>query len=126
VATREVKFSDATSALRVGGDRFTNAIKDHDGRELAASFFVDSPDDQKNLDWLLAKLRAADVNFRVTRTQPGRPNVQNTEATADVVFTFSWTANGRNYDKKAKFRVSSRKVGDSWTIATLRSMDKLE
>jgi serine/threonine-protein kinase len=126
VATREVKFSDATSALRVGGERFTNAIRDHDGRELAASFFVDSPDDQKNLDWLLAKLRTSDANFHVTRTQPGRPNVQNTEATADVVFTFSWTANGRNYDKKAKFRVSSRKAGDSWAIATLRSLDKLD
>ena len=126
VATREVKFTDATSALRVGGDRFINAIKDHDGRELAASFFVDSPDDQKNLDWLLAKLRATDANFRVTRTQPGRPNVQSTDATAEVVFTFSWTANGRNYDKKAKFRVTSRKAGDSWSIATLRSLDKLD
>ncbi|HKN67006.1 MAG TPA: Ig-like domain-containing protein [Gemmatimonadaceae bacterium] len=126
VATREVKFSDATTALRVGGDRFINAIKDHDGRELSAAFFVDSPDDQKNLDWLLGKLRASDANFRVTRTQPGRPNVQNAEATADVVFTFAWTANGRNYDKKAKFRLNARKSGDSWAIATLRSMDKLE
>ena len=126
VATREVKFSDATSALRVGGDRFINAIKDHDGRELSAAFFVDSPDDQKNLDWLLGKLRASDANFRVTRTQPGRPNVQSAEATADVVFTFAWTANGRNYDKKAKFRLSARKSGDAWAIATLRSMDKLE
>ena len=126
VATREVKFSDATSALRVGGDRFINAIKDHDGRELSAAFFVDSPDDQKNLDWLLAKLRATDANFRVTRTQPGRPNVQGSEATADVVFTFSWTANGRNYDKKAKFRLNARKAGDAWSIATLRAMDKLE
>ena len=126
VATREVRFSDATSALRVGGDRFTNAIRDRDGRELAAAFYVDSPDDQKNLDWLLAKLRATDANFRVTKTQPGRPNVQNAEATADVVFTFAWTANGRNYDKKAKFRVNARKVGDSWAIATLRSLDKLE
>ena len=126
VATREVRFSDATSALRVGGDRFINAVKDHDGRELAAAFFVDSPDDQKNLDWLLAKLRASDANFRVTKTQPGRPNVQSAEATADVVFTFSWTANGRNYDKKAKFRLSARKVGDSWAIATLRSLDRLD
>ena len=126
VATREVRFSDATSALRVGGDRFINAVKDHDGRELAAAFFVDSPDDQKNLDWLLAKLRASDANFRVTRTQPGRPNVQATDATADVVFTFAWTANGRNYDKKAKFRLSARKVGESWAIATLRALDKLE
>jgi serine/threonine-protein kinase len=126
VATREVKFSDATSALRVGGDRFINAIKDHDGRELSAAFFVDSPDDQKNLDWLLGKLRANDANFRVTRTQPGRPNVQNTDATAEVTFTFAWTANGRNYDKKAKFRLSARKSGDAWAIATLRSLDKLE
>ena len=126
VATRELKFSDAASALRVGGDRFINAIKDRDGRELAAAFFVDSPDDQKNLDWLLAKLRAGDANFRVTRTQPGRPNVQSAEATADVVFTFAWTANGRNYDKKAKFRLTSRKLGDAWAIATLRSLDKLE
>ena len=74
----------------------------------------------------LAKLRASDANFRVTRTQPGRPNVQSTDATADVVFTFAWTANGRNYDKKAKFRLSARKTGDSWAIATLRALDKLE
>ena len=126
VASREVKFSDAPSALRVGGDRFINAIKDHDGRELAAAFFVDSPDDQKNLDWLLAKLRDGEANFRVTRTQPGRPNVRDNEATADVVFTFAWTVNGRNYDKKAKFRLNARRSGDSWAIATLRSMDKLE
>jgi hypothetical protein len=126
VASREIKFSDAVSALRVGGDRFQNAIKDHDGRELSASFFVDAPDDQKNLDWLLTKLRDNDANFRVTHTQPGRPSVRDAEATTEVVFTFAWTANGRNYDKKAKFRLSTRRGGDSWSIATLRSLDRLE
>ena len=126
VATREVKFSDGTAALRAGGDRFVNAIKDRDGRELSAAFFVDSPDDQKNLDWLLARLRDNDANFRITRTQPGRPAVRDNEATSEVVFTFAWTANGRNYDKKAKFRLNARKTGESWAIATLRSVDRLE
>ena len=60
-----------------------------------------------------------------TRTQPGRPNVQNAEAAAEVVFTFSWTANGRSYDKKAKFRVNARKLGDV-AIATLPRWTSLD
>jgi eukaryotic-like serine/threonine-protein kinase len=127
VASRAVTFSDAQTALRGGADRFVNAIHDRDGRELAAAFFVDSPDDQKNLDWLLAKLRATDANFRVTRAQQtGRPSVHDADATSDYVFTFAWTQNGRNREQKAKFRVSTRRLNDAWAIATLRGLDKLE
>jgi hypothetical protein len=127
VASRAVTFSDAPAAFRGGADRFINAIHDRDVRELSAAFFVDSPDDQKNLDWLLAKLRASDANFHVTRAQPtGRPSIHDTDATSDYVFTFAWTQNGRNREQKAKFRVNSRRINDAWAIATLRAVDRLE
>jgi len=126
VASRTITFTDAPAALRAGADRFANAIRDHDGRELAAVFFVDSPDDQKNLDWLLEKVHSNEANLRVTRTQPGRPAVREAEATSDVVFTLAWSVNGRNKDTKAKFRLRSAKNGQSWSIATLRALDRLE
>jgi uncharacterized protein YjdB len=127
VASRAVTFSDAPTAFRGGAERFVNAIHDRDGRELAAAFFVDSPDDQKNLDWLLAKLRASESNFRVTRAQQtGRPSIHDTDATSDYVFTFAWTQDGRNREQKAKFRLNARRVNDVWAIATLRAVDRIE
>lgn len=126
VVSRMMTFSDAPTALRGGTDRFMNAVRDRDGRELAAAFFVDSPDDQKNLDWLLDKLRTADANFHVARAQLGKANVHDADAATDVAFTFAWTANGRTREQKAKFHVTTRHTGDNWSIGTLRSLDRLQ
>ena len=122
-----VTFSDGPSALRNGTERFVTAIAQHDARELTAVIFVDSPDDQKNLDWLLEKVRSGDANLRVTKAQQGRASVRDAEATSDVSFTFAWTtSNGQAKETKAKFRARATKGAEGWTGATLRSLDKLE
>jgi hypothetical protein len=122
-----VTFNDGQSALRNGTDRFVTAISQHDARELTAVIFVDSPDDQKNLDWLLEKVRSGDANLRVTKAQQGRASVRDAEATSDVSVTFAWTtSNGQAKETKAKFRARATKGAEGWTGATLRSLDKLE
>jgi serine/threonine protein kinase len=127
VSTPVVTFSDGPSALRNGTERFLTAISQHDARQLTAVIFVDSPDDQKNLDWLLDKVRSGDVNLRVTKAQSGRASVRDAEATSDVSFTFAWlTPNGQTKETKAKFRARATKGAEGWTGATLRSLDKLE
>jgi hypothetical protein len=104
-----------------------NAVRDHDAREVAASFFVDSPDDQKNLDWLLDKVRSSDANFRIKPpAQISKPSVRDADANSDVVFTFVWSANGRNVEKRARFHAHAKKSGDAWTIGTIQAVDRLE
>jgi serine/threonine protein kinase/uncharacterized protein YjdB len=126
VSARAVTFTDAQSALRSGADRFLAAIADHDARQLAAAYYVDSPDDQKNLDWLLDKARTADANLHVTRAQTGKPSVKDAEATSDIVFTFAWTMpNGQTKETKAKFRARATRGSEGWLAATLRSLDQL-
>ena len=114
VVARVVTFSDAQSALRSGVDRFVTAVGEHDARQLAAVVYVESPDDQKNLDWLLEKVRSQDANFRVTRPQISRPSVRDAQANSDVNFTFAWVApNGQSKERKVKFRAQTTKVGIS-------------
>ncbi|HEY2853289.1 MAG TPA: Ig-like domain-containing protein [Gemmatimonadaceae bacterium] len=127
VAARVVTFNDGAAAVRGGAERFMTAIRDHDAREVAASFYVDSPDDQKNLDWLLDKVRSSDANFRIKPpAQISKPSVRDTDANSDVVFTFVWSANGRNVEKRARFHAHARKSGDAWTIGTIQAVDHLE
>jgi uncharacterized protein YjdB len=129
VTARTVTFPDATSALRSGADRFLAALGNHDVRQLTAAMYVDSPDDQKNLDWLLDKARSSDANLHVTRApQASRVNTRDAEATQDFVFTLAWTApNGQSHESKYKFRArSTRADGGVWSAATLRALDKLE
>ncbi|PYP68756.1 MAG: hypothetical protein DMD26_01095 [Gemmatimonadetes bacterium] len=127
VVARVVTFSDAQSALRSGVDRFVAAVGEHDARQLAAVVYVESPDDQKNLDWLLEKVRSQDANFRVTRPQISRPSVRDAQANSDVNFTFAWVApNGQSKERKVKFRAQTTKATEGWTLATLRAVDRLE
>ena len=127
VSSPVVTFSDGPSALRNGTERFLAAISQHDARQLTAVIYVDSPDDQKNLDWLLEKVRSGDANLRVTKAQSGRPSVRDAEATSDISFTFAWLMpNGQAKETKAKFRARATKGAEGWTGATLRSLDKLE
>jgi uncharacterized protein YjdB len=72
VAARTQTFTDAAAALRHGTERFLSAIAEHDARQLAGVIFVETPDDQKNLDWLLEKVRSGDANLRGTKAQSGR------------------------------------------------------
>ena len=117
----------ANSALRSSTDRFVSSINAHDAKQVQASMALESADDQKNLDWLLDKARSATANLRVTRAQSSRPNVRDTEATAEVGFTFEWTApNGQSRETKAKFRARSTRAGEGWAAATFKAVDKLE
>ena len=121
------RYPDAQSAVRAGVDRFRAAIADHDSRELSAAVFVDTPVDQQNLDWLLDKLRAAGSNLKVAKVQPAKPNVSDTEANLDVTLTLSYTGpNGKTRETKAKFRSHTARSGDSWPVATVRALDKLQ
>jgi hypothetical protein len=128
VSAKSVTFTDATSALRSGADRFTLALSNHDARQLTAVMYVDSPDDQKNLDWLLDKTRSTETNLHVTHAQQqGRVNTRDTEATQDFVFTLAWTTpNGQSHEAKYKFRARSTRAEGAWAGATLRAIDKLE
>jgi hypothetical protein len=121
------RYPDAQAAVRAGVDRFRAAIADHDTRELSAALFVDTPDDQRNLDWLLDKLRAAGSNLKVTKVQAGRPSISDAEANLDVTLTLSYAApNGKTRETKAKFRSHTSRSGDSWPVATVRALDKLQ
>jgi hypothetical protein len=128
VTAKTVTFTDPISALRSGADRFTLALSNHDARQLTAVMSVDSPDDQKNLDWLLDKTRSTEANLRVTRAQQqSRVNTRDAEATQDLVFTLAWTTpNGQSHEAKYKFRARSTRADGAWTGATLRAIDKLE
>src|SRR4029077_14274322 len=128
VTAESVTFTDATSALRSGADRFALARSNHDARQLTAVMYVDSPDDQKNLDWLLEKTRSTEANLHVTRApQQSRVNSRDAEATQDFVFTLAWTApNGQSHEAKYKFRARSTRNDAAWSGATLRAIDKLE
>ena len=90
--------------------------------------YVESPDDQKNLDWLLDKTRSTEANLHVTRAQQqGRVNTHDAEATQDFVFTLAWTTpNGQSHEAKYRFRARSTRADGAWTGATLRAIDKLE
>jgi alpha-amylase len=121
------RYPDAQAAVRAGIDRFRAAIADHDTRELSAAIFVDTPDDQRNLDWLLEKLRTSGANFKVGKLQLGRPSVTDAEANLDATLTLSYPGpNGKPRDVKAKLRSHTTRSGDSWPVATVRVLDKLQ
>jgi uncharacterized protein YjdB len=120
------RYPDAQAAIHAGVDRFRAAIADHDTRELSGAIFVDTPDDQRNLDWLLEKLRTPGTNLKIAKYQQGKPTVQGADANLDLTFTFSWTApNGKTQLAKAKFRSHTTKSGDSWPVASVRALEKL-
>ena len=127
VSAKAVTFTDATAALRSAADRFLSALANHDARQLSAVMSVDTPDDQKNLDWLLDKARSNDANLHATRAQPSRVNTRDAEATQEFVFTLAWTApNGQSREAKYKFRARSTRADGVWSGGTLRAVDKLE
>ncbi|HKW47025.1 MAG TPA: Ig-like domain-containing protein [Gemmatimonadaceae bacterium] len=128
VTAKTVTFADPVAALRSGAERLFTAITGHDVRQLAALMAVDSPDDQKNLDWLVEKARSSEANLRPTRpAQAGKVNTRDAEATQDFVFTLGWTApNGQAHEEKYKFRARSTRGEAGWSAATVRALDKLE
>jgi uncharacterized protein YjdB len=126
VAARVVTYSSGQLALSGGTDRFTSAIGTHDIRQLSASMAVESPDDQKNLDWFVARFRDPDANIKIARTQGARATIRDAEATMDIVFTFTWHSPNGDKQTKAKFRARATKGAEGWTAATLKALDKLE
>ena len=127
VAARPIASAEVETALRARVDEFLAALGDRDADRLTKLYFVGSPQDQKNLDWLLDKVQRSEANLRVTRPQLRKPVVRDTEAVTELQVRLTWTQpSGRDRETNATFRARFIRDGEGWQVEGIRAARNLE
>ena len=127
VAPRPVGANEVENALRAQIDQFLAALTGRDAERVTALYSVGSPQDQKNLDWLVDKVQRSEANLRVGRVQLRRPTISQSEAVTELSIRLTWTQpNGRDRDTNATFRARFARNGEGWEPAGIRATRNLD
>jgi hypothetical protein len=127
VAPRPVGANEVENALRAQIDQFLAALTGRDAERVTALYSVGSPQDQKNLDWLVDKVQRPEANLRVGRVQLRRPTISQSEAVTELTIRLTWTQpNGRDRDTNATFRARFARNGEGWEPGGIRATRNLD
>jgi hypothetical protein len=127
-ATRESAAAAAVAQLmRARIDEFVQALRERDGTRVAALYAAQSPEDRKNLQVLLERLRRPETRFKTADPQLGTPDVREMEAAGEFQLPMSWTTPfGRVRNQTPTFRATLEPNDGGWRLVAIRAVGKLD
>jgi hypothetical protein len=124
---RENAPAAAAQVMRARVDEFVQALRERNSERVAALFSAETPQDRKNLQALLERLRRAEARFKASDAQVGASDVREMEATAEFQVPMSWTTPfGRVRSHTATFRAVLEPGDGGWRLVAIRAVGKLD
>jgi hypothetical protein len=124
---RESSPAAAAQVMRARVDEFVQALRERNSERVAAFYNAESPQDRKNLQALLERLRRPEARFKASDVQVPGPEVRELEATVDFQVPMSWTTPfGRVRNQTATFRAVLEPGDGGWRLVAIRAVGKIE
>jgi hypothetical protein len=124
---RESGAAAAAQEMRARADEFVQALRERNSERVAALYRAESPQDRKNLQALLERLRRPEARLKTSDAQLGATEVREMEATVDFQVPMSWTTPfGRVRSHTATFRAVLEPSDGGWRLVAIRAVGKIE
>jgi Bacterial Ig-like domain (group 2) len=126
-ARREAGAPVVTQLIRARIDEFVQALRERDGARVAELYAAESPQDRKNLQVLLERLRRPETRFKTADPQLASPEVREMEAAGEFQLPMSWTTPfGRVRNQTPTFRATLEPGDGGWRLVGIRAVGKLD
>jgi alpha-L-fucosidase 2 len=126
-ATRANSAAAALQVMRARVDEFVQALQERNGSRLAALYNAESPQDRRNLQALLDRLRRPEARLKASGPQLAAPEIREIEAVVDFQVPMSWTTPfGRVRSQTSTFRAVLEAGDDGWRLVGIRSIGKVD
>jgi hypothetical protein len=124
---RENGAAAAVQVMRARIDEFVTALRERNSSRVAAMYAADSPQDRKNLQQLLERLRRPEARLRAADPQVSAPEIRAMEATIDFQIPMSWTTPfGRVRSQTSMFRAVLEPGDGGWRLVAIRALEKVD
>ncbi|MFN2567287.1 MAG: Ig-like domain-containing protein [Gemmatimonadaceae bacterium] len=126
-STRESTPAAAAQVMRARVDEFVQALRERNSERVAALYRAESPQDRKNLQALLERLRRSEARLKASDAQLGAQEIREMEAAVDFQVPMSWTTPfGRVRSQTATFRAVLEPGDGGWRLVAIRALGKID
>lgn len=117
----------AGQVMRARVEEFVTALRERNSSRVAVMFGAESPQDRKNLQALLERMRRPEARLKAAEAQLGSLEVREMEAGVDFQVPMSWTTPfGRVRSQTSTFRAVLEPTEDGWRLVAIRAVGKID
>jgi Big-like domain-containing protein len=117
----------AGQVMRARIEEFVTALRERNSSRVAALYGAESPQDRKNLQALLERMRRPETRLKASDAQLGALEVREMEAGVDFQVPMSWTTPfGRVRSQTSTFRAVLEPGDDGWRLVAIRAVGKID
>jgi hypothetical protein len=125
--SREFNAAAAMQVIRARVDEFVTALRERNGSRIASLYNAESPQDRKNLQALLERLRRPEARLKATDAALGAPEIREMEAAIEFQVAMSWTTPfGRVRNQTSAFRAVLEPGDGGWRLVAIRALGKID
>jgi uncharacterized protein (DUF2236 family) len=126
-AARANSVSAAGQVMRARIEEFVTALRERNSSRVAAMYGAASPQDRKNLQALLDRMRRPEARLKAADAHLGSLEVREMEAGVDFQVPMSWTTPfGRVRSQTSTFRAVLESGDDGWRLVAIRAIGKID
>jgi Big-like domain-containing protein len=126
-AARANGAAAAGQVMRARIEEFVTALRERNGSRVAVLYGAESPQDRKNLQALLERMRRPETRLKASDAQLGALEVREMEAAVDFQVPMSWTTPfGRVRSQTSTFRAVLEPGDDGWRLVAIRAVGKID
>jgi hypothetical protein len=124
---RENGAAAAVQVMRARVEEFVHALQERNSPRVAAFYNAESPQDRKNLQSLLERLRRPEARLKASDAQFSSPEIREMEAAVDFQVPMSWTTPfGRVRSQTSTFRAVLEPSDGGWRLVGIRAIGKID
>ena len=117
----------AGQVMRARIEEFVTALRERNSSRVAALYGAEAPQDRKNLQALLERMRRPEARLKASDAQVGALEVREMEAGVEFQLPMSWTTPfGRVRSQTSTFRAVLEPSDDGWRLVAIRAIGKID
>jgi hypothetical protein len=125
--SREFNAAAAMQVIRARVDEFVTALRERNGSRVASLYNAELPQDRKNLQALLERLRRPEARLKATDPALGASEIREMEAAVEFQVAMSWTTPfGRVRNQTSTFRAVLEPGDGGWRLVAIRALGKVD
>jgi hypothetical protein len=126
-SARANSVAAAGQVMRARIDEFVTALRERNSSRVAALYGAASPQDRKNLQALVDRMRRPEARLKAADAQLGSLEIREMEAGVDFQVPMSWTTPfGRVRSQTSTFRAVLEPGDDGWRLVAIRAIGKID
>lgn len=126
-AARANSAAAAGQVMRARIEEFVTALRERNSSRVAALYGAEAPQDRKNLQALLERMRRPEARLKASDAQVGALEVREMEAGVEFQVPMSWTSPfGRVRSQTSTFRAVLEPSDDGWRLVAIRAVGKID